>query len=111
MAIVIEPSVAQTAGITAVTPAQPNQYDAVERLKQFTGNMDLIRFTPTESFDLEEWQLAINEIGFDLVADPDKPGWIGGINEYGKAEFAIARTTKATPTGFDLLGSFDTPGI
>lgn len=111
MAIVIEPSIAQTAGITAVMPAQPNQYDAVERLKQFEGNMDLIRFTPTESFDLMEWQLAINEIGFDLVADPDAPGWIGGVNEYGQAEYAVARTTKTKPTGFDLLSSFGATGM
>lgn len=110
MAIVIEPVTAQTAGITAITPAEPNEYDAVERLKQFTGNMDLIRFTPSESFDLAEWQLAIKEIGFDLVADPDEPGWIGGINEYGKAEYAVARTTKKVPSGFDMLKSFQSSG-
>jgi hypothetical protein len=110
MAVVIEPVTAQTAGITAVRPAEPNEYDAVERLKQFTGSMDLIRFTPSESFDLAEWQLAIKEIGFDLVANPDEPGWIGGISEYGKAEYAVARTTKAKPTGFDMLKSFQSSG-
>ncbi len=103
MAIVIEPSSAQAAGITSITPAEPNEYDAIEKLKQFEGNMDLVRFTPTSSFDLAEWQLALNDIGFDLVADPDEPGWIGEVDEHGKAKFAVARTTKKVRTGFDML--------
>lgn len=110
MAIVIEPSVAQTAGITSIMPAEPNEYDAVEKLKQFEGNMDLVRFTPTSSFDLAEWQLALNEIGFDLVADPDSPGWIGEVDDYGKAKYAVARTTKKIPSGFDMLKSFQSSG-
>lgn len=110
MAIVIEPATAQTAGITSIQPAEPNEYDAIEKLKQFEGNMDLVRFTPTEAFDLTEWQLALNEIGFDLVADPDQPGWIGEVSEYGKAQYAVARSTKKVPSGFDMLKSFQSSG-
>jgi len=103
MAIVIEPSAGR--GIVTITSAEPNEYEAIDKLKQFEGNMDLIRFTPTASFDLAEWQLALNDIGFDLVANPDEPGWIGGVNDFGKAEYAVARTTKKkVRSGFDLIG-------
>ena len=108
MAIIIEPAVASE--LINIMPAQPNEYDAIEKLKQFDGLMDLLRFTPTSSFDLAEWQLALNEIGFDLMANPDQPGWIGEEYVDGSVEYAVSRTTKQAPSGFDMLTTYGQSG-
>lgn len=111
MAIVIKPVIAQIGDtLSTIQPAQPNEYDAIERLKQFQGSMDLIRFTPTDEWDIDEWRLAIQSIGFDLMPNPDEPGWIGGEKEDGTLEYAVNRISKQAPSGFDLLGAFEKEG-
>lgn len=108
MAIVLEP--ATPSELITILPALPNEYDAIEKLGQFEGIMDLVKFTPTASFDLAEWQLALNEIGFDLMANPDEPGWIGEEYTDGSVEYAVARTTKKQPTGFNMLTAYGRSG-
>jgi len=109
MAIIVKP-VHGPLDLRSLKPAQPNEYDAIERLKQFEGTMDLIKFMPTSEFDLAEWQLALNEIGFDLMADPDEPGWIGDEYTDGSVEYAVARNARKQATGFGMLKSFEASG-
>lgn len=106
MAIIIEPS-DTPAGLMTITPAQANQFDAVERLKQFDGSMDIIHFTPTPDWDIAEFRIALQTIGFDLVPNPDEPGWIED-HKGSLFGFAVARTEKPVPSGFDLLSEFET---
>ena len=109
MAIVVKP-VHGPLDLRSLKPAKANEYDTIDRLKQFEGIMDLVRFTPTAEFDLAEWQLALNEIGFDLMANPDEPGWIGDEYDDGSMEYAVARNTSKKPTGFSMLKSFESSG-
>lgn len=105
-AVVIEPVHVpyRQGGVSAgIIPAVPNEHDMIEKLKQFEGQMDLVHFTPTETFNLDIWQLKLKTIGFDLVADPDAPGWIGEVKEDGSAEYAVARMKDSKPTGFSML--------
>ena len=104
MAIVIEPSDVPE-GILTIMPAQANQFDAINRLKQFDGSMDIIHFTPTSDWGIEEFRLALQEIGFDLVPNPDEPGWIED-HKGSLLGFAVARTEKAPVSGFDLLSEY-----
>ena len=104
MAIIIEPSNTPEA-LTSIMPAQANQFDAIDRLKQFDGSMDIIHFTPTSDWGIEEFRLALQEIGFDLVPNPDEPGWIED-HKGSLLGFAVARTEKAPVSGFDLLSEY-----
>jgi hypothetical protein len=106
MAVVIEPVHVpyRVDGILSSIPSMPNEHDVLEQLKQFEGQMDLVHFTPTSTFNVNTWQVQLLRIGFDLVADPDAAGWIGGVNDEGnKAEYAVARVKDSKPTGFGLL--------
>lgn len=107
MAIIIEP-VIPTGTLGALVPAQFSEHDAIEKLQQFDGRMDLVKFMPSPSFALDEWRVELKRIGFDLMLDPDEPdAWIGGEREGGELEYAVARVIKKTPTGFDMLSAFD----
>lgn len=105
-AVVIEPVHVpyRQGGVSAgIIPAVPNEHDMIEKLKQFEGQMELVTFVPTETFSLEIWQLKLKTIGFDLVADPDQPGWIGEEKEDGSLQYAVARMSDSKPSGFGLL--------
>lgn len=103
ISLVVEPA-KPVASIASILPSNADENDTLERLKQFEGEMDLVRFTPSYTFDLEEWRHKLQMIGFDLMPDPDKPDeWIGGAISNGDMDFAVARTKPKTPTGFDLL--------
>ncbi len=111
-AVVIEPihvPYRQGGPSAGVIPAVPNEHDMIEKLKQFEGQMELVTFTPTETFNLEIWQLKLKTIGFDLVADPDQPGWIGEEKPDGTHQYAVARMAESKPSGFDML-TYDPTG-
>jgi hypothetical protein len=111
MAVILKPVVEHHTTAT-LTPYRDNEHDILERLKQFEGQMDLVRFTPTPEFSAETWQITLQTIGFDLVEDPDNPGsWIGGpVGDEGEVDYAVARTADKAPSGFALLSAFESPG-
>ena len=111
MAVIIKPVTAHRT-TTTLTPYQENEHDVLERLKQFEGQMDLVRFLPTPEFSAETWQVALQTVGFDLVSNPDNPGsWIGEpVGDDGEVDYAVARMTSKAPSGFALLSAFEKPG-
>lgn len=111
LAIIIQPATNGPVNLSTLVPVKPNEHDALETLKQFEGQMDLVRFTPSPSFDLELWRTALMSIGFDLMPNPDEPGeWIGGALEDGDHEYAVARVEEKRASGFGLLDAFDGSG-
>lgn len=103
-AIIIEPAVPSSLNLSTILPTKPNEHDALERLRQFEGQMDLVRFTPSPTFNVENWVASLEKIGFELMKDPDKPGeYIGGAREDGDIDFAVARVVKRKVSGFDLI--------
>ena len=107
LAIIIEPAI-PTGTLNTLIPTQPNEHDAIERLKQFEGQMDLVSFTPSYSFVLNDWITELTKIGFELMPDPDNPSdFIGGRQDNGDLQYGVARIAKKTPTGFDMLSAFE----
>jgi hypothetical protein len=105
-AVVIQPihSFRGNSVLTGIAPAEPNEHDAIEKLKLFEGPNTLVKFKPSPQFNLDIWQLKLNTIGFDLMRDVDKPGeWIGSIDEKGHAAYAVTRKVDDRPSGFGLL--------
>ncbi len=107
LALIIEPTT-PTGTLNTLIPIKNNEQDVLERLKQFEGKMDLIRFTPSLGFDLETWRSNLLDIGFDLMPDPETlTEWIGGPRDNGDFEYAVSRIEEKTPSGFDLLSAFE----
>ena len=108
MAVVVKPAIAHRTAAN-LTPYRDNEHDTLAKLKQFEGQMDLVRFTPTPDFILVAWQQELRALGFDLVLDPDNPGqWIGGpTGDEGEVDYAVARIADSTPSGFALLSAFN----
>jgi len=110
MAIVIEANVPHKR-LTDIKPAQLNERDIIESLKQFQGQMDLIRFTPSFSFDLDTWITELTKVGFELIPDPDDPdAYVGGQREDGDYEYGVARIEEKIASGFDMLTTFGQDG-
>ncbi|KKN88107.1 hypothetical protein LCGC14_0251790 [marine sediment metagenome] len=111
MAVIVRPVTAHRSS-TVLTPYRENEHDVLERLKQFEGQMDLVHFLPTPEFSAETWQIALQTIGFNLVPNPDDPdSWIGGpVGDEGEVDYAVARMTDKTPSGFALLSAFEKSG-
>ncbi len=110
MAIIVEANVPHK-GLTAIQPAQPNEKDIIESLKQFQGQMDLIRFTPSYTFVFNDWVTELTKIGFELIPDPDNPDdFVGGQREDSDYEYGVARIEEKIVSGFDMLTAFGQDG-
>lgn len=89
--------VPKASGKQALTSERPTEFDAIEKLKNYSGSGPIVEFWPSDMFDEESFKADVQALGYEMVTLQE------GLEDDGALRVgALRKEKKKNP--WDLIG-------